>query len=406
MAVGNEVLFGDTLNTNGAYLARRLRELGGEVLRQEVVPDDLEDIVEASRRLLRSADLVLLVGGLGPTGDDLTREGLARATGRPLVLDRTALQGVQAFFAERRLPMPDSNRRQALFPEGSVPLANRRGTAPGVFLPMGDKVAAALPGPPGEMEDVFEEALVPRIRERFPTVRQVVWLRLAGIGESLLEERLADLMGPGNPSLLPYAKRGEVHLRLASEARSPEEARAVLDARLRQVTDRVGPYIYGTGETTFEEAVVGRLRERGQTVACQESATGGWLAKRLTDPPGASDVFLGGTVVYTVGAKETLGGLPEAQVLAQGPVSRETAEGLAGTIRERLRTTWGLAICGWAGPTGEGPVGLGFVALAGPDGIRSDEVRAPGLRDDVRFRLTQAALLLLWKTTREGQRTE
>lgn len=400
LAIGNEVLFGDIVNTNGGYLARRIREIGGDVVAQVVYPDRQPEIVAGIRRAFETADVVLLVGGLGPTDDDLTREALAEAVGRRTVTDAAALRSIEAFFSERGVRMPPANRRQALIPEGGTMLANRRGTAPGIFLDLGAKAAACLPGPPIETEEVFEEGLLPFLKERVRQVRRVVWLRFAGIGESALVERLQEYMGDGNPSLLPYAKRGEVHLRLAAEGETEEDVEAQIAKRRQEVEERVGTYLYGVGQASFERVILDGLRSRKETVATQESATGGWLAHRLTDPAGASEVFLGGSVVYTPVAKTVIGGLDDEDLKAFGTVSPRTAERLAEEIRCRLGSTWGLATCGWAGPTGDGPIGTGYIALAGPEGTTSEEVRAWGLREDVRFRLTQSALVLLWTRTR------
>lgn len=402
LAVGNEVVFGDIVNTNAAFLARRLQEMGIDVEGHEALKDDLDVLVRTISQALAQVDLVLLVGGLGPTVDDMTREALAQAVGRPLVLDSAELLALEGFFRNRGLQMPERNRRQVHFPEGALPLKNPRGTAPGVWYEADGKIAVAFPGPPHELEGMFEDEVVPRLAGRVSGHREVVWLRVAGLGESFLEERLGSLMGEGNPSLLPYAKRGEVHLRLMASAPTENEAKALVLERQKEVFSRIGRYIYGTDGKSLEETVLDLLRSRGETLATQESATGGWLAKRLTDPPGASEVYLGGTVVYSVLAKERLGGLLREDILREGPVSRETAQGLARTAREALGATWGLATCGWAGPQGDGEMGLGYFALDGPSGTQCTEIHAPGVRDDFRHRLTQSALIQLLKTLQEG----
>jgi len=404
VAIGDEVLFGDTVNTNGARLANSLKAAGGEVLWQEVVPDDEGAIARAVGRGLDAADLVLTIGGLGPTRDDLTRQGVARALGIPLEENALARSAVEDAFGSRGIRMPSSNLRQALLPTGSEILPNARGTAPGflALTPEGRRVAV-LPGPPSECDHVFTKSLWPRIKDLFPHGRRVLWLRFAGLGESALEEAMGDLVGPGNPSLLPYAKRAEVHFRLAAEAPTGEEAQRLLEEHLEKVRAKVGRYLYDTEGRTLEETVLGILRRRGETLATQESATGGWLAKRLTDPAGASDVYRGGTVVYTVDAKEALGRLPSDDVRRHGAVSGETAAALAGKIRETLQTTWGISTVGWAGPTGDGMVGQCFVALAGPDRTSTKEFRLGGERDDIRFRLAESALVMLWQTLRQGE---
>ena len=401
IAVGNEVLFGDTVNTNAAFLAAQLTQLGVEVVRQAVVPDALAEVAASIQDALAVADLVVLIGGLGPTVDDLTRQALALATNRPLHEDEAALAEVERFFLDRRREMPRSNRQQALVPEGGQLLANPRGTAPGLWLEVGDQVLIALPGPPIELEPMFQEAVLPRLMPHLGGGRRVIWVRTSGIGESSLQELLADLISTANPSLLPYAKLGEVHLRILADGESPEAADQAAQALLEAVRSRIGAYIYGVGDLSLEEVILRRLGARDQTVAVSESASGGLVSERLSAVAGASRVFLGGTVVYTARAKARWAGLDPELLSREGPVSAFTASHLALAVRRQLDASWGVATCGWAGPEADGEIGLAYTAVAGPGGVACREHRLGHNRYDVRHRLAQAALWQLYQAIGE-----
>lgn len=401
IAVGNEVLFGDAVNTNAAYLAAQLTAIGVEVVHQAVVPDAVPAVVASIQKALAEAQLVVLIGGLGPTLDDLTRQAVAEATDRRLALDQVALEQIERFFLERRRPMPESNRQQALLPEGGQAIENQRGTAPGLWLEVADRVLVALPGPPIELEPMFQEAVLPRLLPRLRGGRRVIWLRTSGIGESSLQELLADLLSAANPSLLPYAKLGEVHLRIMADADSQTAADHAAQALLEAVQARIGAYIYGQGDVSLEGVILGRLCERQETVGTAESASGGLVSERLSAVPGASRAFLGGLVVYTAVAKSRWAGLDPDLLSQEGQVSAWTASQLALAVRRNLAATWGVATCGWAGPTADGEIGLSYTAVAGPNGVHCREHRLGHNRHDVRHRLAQAALWHLYQSLAE-----
>ncbi len=403
IAVGNEVLFGDTVNTNGAFVAAELTAAKVQVVLQTVVPDQISQLVAAISQARRVADLVVLIGGLGPTVDDITRQAIADATGCPLQLDPTALADVERYFAERRRPMSQSNRQQALVPVGGQALANQRGTAPGLWLEVDSQVVVALPGPPIELAPMFRETVLPRLRQRLEGGRQVIWLRTSGIGESTLQDLLGDLLTTTNPSVLPYAKLGEVHLRILADAASQPAAEQMAAQRLAAVMALIGPYVYGQGDVSLESVLLDRLRQRQQTVAVSESATGGLISARLSDPAGASQVFLGGSIVYTASAKVHFGALDAGELRRHGPVSAWAAEELAHSVRHQLDATWGLASCGWAGPEADGEVGLAYTAVAGSAGVTWREHRLGHNRHDVRHRLAQAALWHLYQVLDEAE---
>jgi nicotinamide-nucleotide amidase len=403
LAVGNEVLYGDTQNSNGAYLASELTAATVQIVFQTVLADEIAQVAAAITHALRVADLVVLIGGLGPTVDDITRQAVAEATSCPLALDQAAMAQIEQYFLERKRPMPESNRRQALLPAGGEALGNDRGTAPGLWLELGSQVVVALPGPPIELEPMFQASVLPRLRQRLKSGRAVTWLRTSGIGESSLQELLGDLLTSANPSVLPYAKLGEVHLRILADAASQQEAEQMAAGRLRAVRERIGPYVYGQGNATLEGVLLETLLSRHETLAVSESATGGLVSARLSDPAGASQVFLGGSVVYTALAKVEFGALERSAIDRNGAVSAWTAKALAESVRQKLGATWGLATCGWAGPQADGEVGLAYTAVAGTAGVESQEHRLGHNRYDVRHRLTQAALWHLYQVLgREG----
>ncbi|HHT02015.1 MAG TPA: competence/damage-inducible protein A [Firmicutes bacterium] len=410
--VGTELLLGEILNTNAVFLAQELAALGVDVHRQTTVGDNLERLVEALREALQRVDLVITTGGLGPTEDDLTREAVALMLNRELVVDQDAMAALEEFFAQRGLGMPEANRKQALRPSGGVCLANPVGTAPGLFVPHEGKIVISLPGPPHEVRAVWKQA-VAHLR-RHGCGKQVIVsrsLRLCGIGESALVERISDLLAEQtNPTLAPLAALGEVRLRLTAKADDSAMAQRLLEPLEQKLRARLGTLIYGSDDETLEQVILDELRRRGATLASVESCTGGRLAGRLTAVPGASDVFVGGLVCYANRAKETLAGVPANLIRAHGAVSPQVAVALAEGGRVRLGTTLAVGITGVAGPGGgspEKPVGLVHIAVAGPAGTKQWRRWFPGQRNEVRQRAVWEALMLLRKyilATEEGAR--
>jgi nicotinamide-nucleotide amidase len=397
VAVGTEVTSGLIGDGNGRWLAAELSGLGAEVLGLAAVPDRLDRVAETLRRCLAEADLVVATGGLGPTADDLTREALAVATGRRLVRDAAAAQALRDWYRRAERPMPAENLRQADLPEGAEMLDNPRGTAPGVSLTLPDgRRAVLLPGPPSEMRPMAERFLLTPLRQG-PARGLSRILRVTGVGESQVEAWLADLMGDATPSLRPYAKDVEVHLRLAARGR-PEEAERLLDGLEARVRSRLGPAVYGTDNQTLEQATLAALERADATVAVAESVTGGEVAARLTRPAGASARVRGSAVVYGEGAKAQLLGLDPAEVAGERAVRPAVAALLADAARRKLGASYGLGLTGYAGPTAGNaePVGRVYVAVALPDGrILPCQATLSGLRDQVRERAAQLAIDLV-----------
>lgn len=401
VSIGTELLLGQIVDTDAAYLAQQLSALGINVYHRATVGDNLDRAVATVKQAVSRADLVILVGGLGPTMDDLTRDVIAQVCGAPLVRDPVIAAHLSDWFARRSALLVDTILRQADVPTGAIALPNANGTAPGLLLEKNNKIVVALPGPPNELIPLFETSVFPFLRERTGGQRQVIRsrsLRIVGMGESLVEETVRELMQDANPTVAPYAKTGEVHLRVTARGPSEEVADALIAERAALLSERLGDVVYGYDDTTLEAATVARLIERKKTVATAESCTGGLLGARLTSVPGASAVFTTGLVTYSNDAKVHLLKIPQALVASVGAVSPQVASAMAARVRELAETDLGVGITGIAGPDGgsaEKPVGLVFIGLAHGDKAWATRHLFSGLREDIRVRATQTALDLL-----------
>jgi nicotinamide-nucleotide amidase len=375
---GNELMLGSVLNTHQQWLCRRLADRGWVVSRQIAVPDAAPDIERAVREALSRADLVITTGGLGPTSDDLTRDAIARMLGRNLKEDPAALAHIQGFFTERNRRAPRSTRVQAMVPEGALVLPNPNGTAPGLAMEVrpnrfrpGETAAwlVMLPGPSRELRPMFDESVVPLIRRAFPSEESFVCrtLRTTGVGESVLQEKIERPLRPllkAGVELGYGAKPGQVDLRLTMRGADAEkcvgEAEAILRARL-------GDDIFGTDDETLEAVVIGLLTARKETLALAESCTGGRIAHRLTNVPGASVVLRGGWVTYSNEMKQKALGVSAAALAEHGAVSEMVARQMAEGARRAGEGDYAIAVTGIAGPGGgtpDKPVGTVFIALA------------------------------------------
>ncbi len=417
VSVGDELLLGATVDTNAAWLGRELATLGLPVAVGFTVPDDGNAIRRALTEARSRAQLVVVTGGLGPTRDDLTLASAAELLGRTLVEDPTLLAALEERFRARGLaPLPPSNRAQALVPEGARALPNPLGTAPGILFDLGDEdgdrgLVVLLPGVPREMKAIFSQSVAPEVRSRFarrlaPLVHRTI--RTTGIAESVLADRLAPLLEevPEGVSVAFLPDVVGVDLRLTArgfgDAAEAEETLAGLARRFEPV---VGPHRYESSVGDLAEALGTRLVEAGLTVAVAESCTGGIIAKRLTDSPGASRYFRGGAAVYSNEAKGILAGVDPVLIERNGAVSREVAVALAEGVRDRLHADAGIGVTGVAGPGGgseEKPVGTVWLAacLGGRTEVRKHVFT--GDRDMVRKRAAQAAMDLLFRLVDDG----
>ncbi len=402
VSVGTELLLGQIVDTHAPVMARILAECGIGCMRRSTVGDNRERLVAEIRDALDRADVVVTIGGLGPTVDDLTRDAIAEATGDELVTDYDLLEGLKGFFSGRGLPWVESNGRQAQVPASGAPIDNPNGTAPGLHVTKDGKTVLALPGPKGEFTPMAEGPVREILRELAGDgVIHSRTLRVIGIGESAVEDRVRDLMDGDAPSVAPYAHLGEVHLRLTARAASVAEADAVIDPMESRIRERLGDAVFGVDKTTLEAAVLDRLCECDATLAVAESMTGGELAARLTGVSGMSGTFLGGVVAYTPRVKQAMLGVPGE--VAADPVSEEVARAMAEGVRMRIGATYGIGITGNAGPTadvGDKPVGLVYIAVSGPQGTICAESKYRGTREDIRRRTTQQALTMLREALR------
>jgi len=402
VSVGTELLLGQTVDTHAATMARILADCGISCMRRTTVGDNLERIVEVLKGALGRADLVVTIGGLGPTSDDLTREGIAAALHDELEHVAAYEERLRKMTAFRKLPWIESLAKQADRPTCGRFVANPNGSAPGLICEKNGKTVIALPGPKNEFNPMADGP----VREYLEQLQgsQVIHsriLRVCGMGESQVEEKIRPLLDGENPTVAPYAHPGEVHLRVTARAKSREEANRLIDPIHEQIQAVLGDALFGTDSTTLEQSVVDLLRDTGSTVAIAESMTGGSLGERLTNVPGASDAFAGGVIAYLPSAKIGLLGVAPELLAEYGPVSREVAEAMACLVRAELDTTYGVSITGNAGPTADvdrKPVGLVYIGVAGPAGCEVSESQFRGQRDEIRRRTTQAALVALRHT--------
>jgi len=410
IAVGTELLMGQIVNTNARHLSRRFAEMGVNVYWQTVVGDNPGRLADAIRLAAGRADLVVLTGGLGPTTDDITRDVLAHVTGRKLATDRAALEKIRRFYEERRMPMPESNARQAQYVEGGEPLPNDTGMAVGTALEHEGKLYVLLPGPPREMEPMFDRYARPWIERRLNGEQPIFsrMLKFAGIGESSLEAALEDLFrGQTDPTLALYAGDGTVTLRATTRAADRAEADRRMEPVVAEIRRRAGAHLFAEEDVGLEEAVVRLLAEKGLTLSVAESCTGGLLGQLVTSVPGSSAVFYGGVIAYSNEWKTKGLGVP--QELLDGPgapgaVSAETAEAMAAGLLRLMGTDAAVAISGVAGPAHSEakPVGLVYVALAARgEPVRTDRLNLTGGRDGIRLRAARHALYRLWQWAKE-----
>jgi len=401
ISVGTELLLGQIVDTDAAHLAGVLPEYGVSCTNRQTVGDNLERLTKAIEIALSRSEIVFTIGGLGPTQDDLTREGIAKALDEELVQDDRILERLRKLFAYRNIPWTESQVRQAMRPSCSAAIENPNGTAPGLICEKGGKTIVALPGPRGEFVPMVEGP----IREFLSNLQtgQVIISRIvktAGIGESMVEEKIRGLIGGENPTVAPYAHPGEVHLRLTARASTIAEADLLLAPVEASVKEILGDAVYGGKEDQLESVVLRLLTERKQTLAVAESCTGGGLGERLTRVSGSSAAFLGGVISYANEVKEDFLGVSVETLNANGAVSRECAIEMAEGVRRRLRADWGISITGVAGPKGgtpKKPVGLVYIGISGPDGTKVEEYRFQGNRENIRLRAVQNALIQIWQ---------
>jgi nicotinamide-nucleotide amidase len=402
LAIGDELIHGALLDTNSKWLAGELERIGVTARRFTVTSDEPQQLRAAIEEACARADVVVATGGLGPTLDDRTRDVVAELLGGPLWFDEVSWNQVQHWFKKRGRPVPESNRRQALFPPGALPIENPAGTAPAFRVRIGRAEFFALPGVPREMQVLTAGALLPAVAELpglQPTAQ--LWLRVLGPSEALLGERIEPFMVPGrNPAVGITASGGLLTVRIVGTADSRERAEAACEATAAQLRPLLGSWLFAEGLVELPELVVQRFAAAGQTLALAESCTGGQIAARLVDVAGASKVFLGGVVAYGNVSKMDLLGVPEALLREYGAVSEPVATAMAEGARRRFQADFAVSTTGIAGPDGgtpDKPVGTVCFALAGANGTKAWTVRIADLgrafvRDRAVFEVWRALL--------------
>ncbi len=402
ISTGTELLLGQVLNTNAQFLGQRLAKMGINVFFQTTVGDNPGRLTEVFNNALRRADLVILTGGLGPTSDDLTKETVAEALGLRMHVNESAMAHIEEFFRLRGRKMPEANRKQALIPEGAMLIPNKVGTAPGMIIETGNKTVVILPGPPVEMEPMFTATVEPYLgnkagKEKAIIVSRVI--RILGIGESSVEERIKDLVEQqSNPTIAFLAPRGEVLVRITAKAATGKAAEKMIAKVEKEIVKRLGGYIYGTDDESLEKVVAGLLKKHNVTLSVAESCTGGLIAKRLTDIPGVSQNFLYGVVTYSNESKVNMLGVAPEVLEKHGAVSEETALEMVRGIRQAGGSDIAVAVTGIAGPGGgtpEKPVGLVYIAFADYDTAIVQKYLFTGDREVIRWQSANVALNML-----------
>ena len=411
VAVGSEMLTPFRVDTNSLSITERLNAIGCDVRLKAVVGDDVGELATLFQRGVGAVDLIVCTGGLGPTEDDITRDGLARALNLECETDEQVLESIRQRFEKRGMVMRDINRRQALVPRGAEVLENARGTAPGLWLERDGTAILLLPGPPLEMQPMLDRVVDERLKPRAGSrglFRRV--LKLTGRPESEVDAIAQPVYGQWLSAPIPIAttilaKMGQIELHLTADAPNEADARVALAAAVRQLLDVLEPAVYSTDGRGLEEVVGDLLRERGLSIAVAESCTGGLLASRLTDVAGSSDYFDRGVVCYSNDAKTEWLGVSPDLLAAHGAVSEPVAQAMADGVRQRARSGVGVGITGIAGPGGgtpEKPVGMVCIAVVTPVQQQVRTFQFIGSRDMVKFQSAQAAMNMLRRLLADG----
>ena len=401
ICVGTELLLGNIVNTNAAYLSEKCALLGLSMYHQSVVGDNAERLKESLETALNRSDVVILSGGLGPTQDDLTKETAAEVMGIPLKEDPHSRERIEEYFKNSQYKViTDNNWKQALVPEGAIVLDNENGTAPGIIMEKNGKSVILLPGPPGELIPMFEGKVYDYLNKLQPEIIYSTMVRICGLGESFVENEIRDLIdNQTNPTIATYAKIGQVDLRVTAKAASEKEAAKLAKPMLKELVKRFGDHIYTMdAHKSLEEVIVHFLKERSLTLTTAESCTGGMIAARITDVPGASEVFKQGLVTYSNRAKRKLLDVKKTTLKEYGAVSEKTAKEMAKNGAFITGSDACVSVTGTAGPTGgteEKPVGLVYIGCCYNNKTVVKEFHFKGERQKIREQATANALILL-----------
>lgn len=402
ISVGTELLLGQIANTNAQYLSKRLAELGIDVYYHTAVGDNGSRLKQVIQTAQERSQIILFTGGLGPTKDDLTKETIATVLGKTLVEHQPSMENIEHFFKQRGIEMTANNRKQAHIVEGSTVLPNDHGMAPGMAIQVEDIHYLLFPGPPRELIPMFDQYAIPYLQslyqEQFIVHSNVI--RFFGIGESLLEEKLMDLIdSQSNPTIAPLANEAEATIRLTAKARNLEEANQMIVGVENEIEARVGQFIYGYNDDSLASVVSSLLREKGLKLAVAESCTGGLVSQMLTSLPGSSKIFAGSIVSYSSHAKINVLGVAAEIIAETGTVSTETAEAMAVQTRKQFEADVAVSITGVAGPdpTENKPVGTVFIGLATEQGCQTFSLQLSGSRPNIQLRAAKYALFYVYQ---------
>lgn len=398
ICVGTEILLGNIVNTNAAYLAEQCARLGLTNYYQTVVGDNRGRIEETVKTALNRSDIVILCGGLGPTDDDLTKETVTELLGKTMFLHEESKALIEAYFQKKGIVFTENNLKQAMIPEGAIVLKNDNGTAPGVIIPYENKHVILLPGPPVELIPMFENSVIPYIDELIPGVICSQTVKVCSVGESLLETRIKDLIdGQTNPTIATYAKTGEVHIRVTAQADSEAEAQKLIKPVVKELKLRLGNNIYTTDEkVSLEQSVVELLSASGLRISTVESCTGGMVAARIINVQGASDVFKCGFITYSNKAKRKLAGVKKSTIEKYSSVSEQTAREMARVPEIGPKADVIVSVTGHIGQAEaeNKPMGLVYIACNVCGEIKVREFYFKGNRQKIRESATTEALVL------------
>jgi nicotinamide-nucleotide amidase len=407
IAVGTELLMGETQDTNSSWIGSRLPEIGLELQWVTIVGDDIGRLTDIVSRAWQRSDVILTIGGLGPTMDDLTRDGIAGTLGEEITVDPGLAKWLEESFARRNIrPMPQQNLRQASIIPSATSMPNSMGTAPSWWIERDGKIIATMPGPPREMMNMWTTEIAPRLRERIPgDVIRSRMFKTIGLSEAAVDEQVAAVYNIPGMDFGVYAKPDGIYVRAIAKAPTEAEAEQTLTKAETQIREALGEYIWGTDEESPTELVGGLLKARGATLAVMESCTGGMLGAAITEIDGSSDYFVGGAITYTEELK-IKAGVPAATISGHGVYSEETAKAMATAARSTYGADYGIGITGISGTEDDEVAGIKagtvFIAVAHPGGVKVQQHQFPSRRPLVRARAVTAALLLLIAVLREG----
>lgn len=378
ISVGTEILLGDILNTDAQFLSIELAKLGISVIHQSTVGDNRERLLAQLKEAVDRSDIIILSGGLGPTPDDLTKEVCCEFFGKKMFLHEPTVEKIKAYFSTKGMKMAQNNLKQAMLPKDCVIFPNDNGTAPGMAIEKDGVHILVLPGPPRELKPMFRNCAVPYLMQFSDRIIVSHNIRTFGIGESLMAEKVNDLFDAENPTVAPYAKDGEALLRVTAMARTKEEAENLCKPVINEIKNRLDGFVYGVDYTCIEEAVIEKLKEKHMKVATAESCTGGLIAKRITDVPGASEVFDCGIISYANEIKHRVLGVSEDDLNKYGAVSEPVARQMAQGALKVSGADIAVSVTGIAGPDSDStnkPVGLVYIGLADRDNVWVRELR-------------------------------